>query len=118
MTQRDQLIIAFPPLTQGYAVKKLYLALPVCALLLQGCGVTMTRYEPDFQNVQQLKQNAPLQPVRDAQVNADSGQVSLIVRLNPISSPEGSVPLLPIQADFTRAIPLTSSKAFTASNCG
>lgn len=74
-------------------MNKLYLALPFCALLLQGCGVTMARYEPNFQNVQQLKQAAPLQPVRDAQVNADSGQGSLMVRLNPISSPEGSVPL-------------------------
>lgn len=74
-------------------MKKLYLALPVLALLLQGCGVTMARYEPNFQNVQQLKQHAPMQPLRDAQVQADSGQDSLRVRLNPISSPEGSVPL-------------------------
>jgi len=74
-------------------VKKLYLALPFCALLLQGCGVTMTRYEPNFQNVQQLKQQEPVQPVREAQVDADSGQGSLMVRMNPISSPAGSVPL-------------------------
>lgn len=74
-------------------MKKLYLALPFCALLLQGCGVTMTRYEPNYQNVQQLKQNAPMQPLREAQVDADSGQGSLMVRLNPISSPAGSVPL-------------------------
>lgn len=74
-------------------MKKLYLALPFCALLLQGCGVTMARYEPNFQNVQQLKQNEPMQAVREAQVQADSGQGSLMVRLNPISSPEGSVPL-------------------------
>lgn len=73
-------------------MKKLYLALPFCALL-QGCGVTMARYEPNYQNVQQLKQSAPLQPVRDTQVTADPGQGSLMVRLNPISSPEGSVPL-------------------------
>lgn len=53
----------------------------------------MARYEPNFQNVQQLKQNAPLQPVREAQVNADAGQDSLTVRMNPISSPAGSVPL-------------------------
>nr|WP_251030609.1 MULTISPECIES: hypothetical protein [Pseudomonas] len=62
-------------------------------MLIQGCGVTMTRYEPSFQNVKQLKQNAPLQPVREAQVNADPGQGSLMVRMNPISSPAGSVPL-------------------------
>ncbi|QHG65216.1 hypothetical protein [Pseudomonas putida] len=74
-------------------MKKLYLALPLCALLLQGCGVTMARYEPNFKNVQQLKQNAPLQPVREAQVNADAGQDSLSVRMNSISSPAGSVPL-------------------------
>lgn len=74
-------------------MKKRYLTLPLCALLLQGCGVTMARYEPNFQNVQQLKQNAPLQPVQEAQVKADAGQDSLMVRLNPISSPEGSVPL-------------------------
>lgn len=74
-------------------MKKLYLALPLCTLLLQGCGVTMARYEPNYQNVQQLKQNSPMQPVREAQVKADSGQDSLMVRLNPISSPEGSVPL-------------------------
>lgn len=73
-------------------MKTLYLTLPFCALLLQGCGVTMARYEPDFQNVQQLKQHAPLQHVRDAQVTADAGQNSLRVRLNPISSPIGSIP--------------------------
>ncbi|MGX1174978.1 hypothetical protein [Pseudomonas sp. R151218B TE3479] len=74
-------------------MKKLYLALPFCALLLQGCGVTMTRYEPNFQNVQQLKKNEPMQSLRETQVNADTGQGSLMVRLNPISSPVGSVPL-------------------------
>lgn len=74
-------------------MKKLYLALPVCALLLQGCGMTMARYEPSYQNVQQLKQNAPMQHVREAEVKADAGQDSLMVRMNPISSPEGSVPL-------------------------
>lgn len=73
-------------------MKKLYLALPLSVLLLQGCGVTMARYEPNYQNVQQLKENAPLQAVRDAQVTADAGQDSLTVRLNPISSPTGSVP--------------------------
>jgi hypothetical protein len=26
------------------------------AVLLQGCGMTMTRYEPSFENVQKLKQ--------------------------------------------------------------
>ncbi|AGZ35995.1 hypothetical protein C4Q28_10210 [Pseudomonas sp. SWI6] len=74
-------------------MKKFYLTLPLCAVFLQGCGVTMARYEPNYQNVQQLKQNAPLQPVQQAQVKADAGQGSLMVRLNPISSPEGSVPL-------------------------
>lgn len=74
-------------------MKKLYLALPFCALLLQGCGVTMARYEPSYQNVQHLKQNAPLQSVRETQVNANPGEDSLTVRLNPISSPAGSVPL-------------------------
>lgn len=74
-------------------MKKCYLALPLCAMLLQGCGVTMTRYEANYQNVQQLKQNAPLQPLRNAQVKADAGQESLMVRMNPISAPEGSVPL-------------------------
>lgn len=74
-------------------MNKLYVAIPFFALLLQGCGVTMARYEPNYQNVQQLKQNAPLQPVRETQVQADSGQGFLMVRMNPISSPSGSVPL-------------------------
>ncbi|WP_097089314.1 MULTISPECIES: hypothetical protein [unclassified Pseudomonas] len=67
--------------------------LALFALLLQGCGVTMARYEPAYDNVQILKQNAPMQPMREAQVQADSGQGSLLVRLNPISSPAGSIPL-------------------------
>lgn len=74
-------------------MKKPYLSVVFFALLLQGCGVTMARYEPDFQNVQILKQNAPMQPMREAQVQADPGQGSLMVRLNPISSPAGSIPL-------------------------
>lgn len=74
-------------------MNKLYLAIPFFGLLLQGCGATIPRYEPNYQNVQQLRQNAPLQPVHDAQVTADSGQGSLVVRMNPISSPAGSVPL-------------------------
>jgi hypothetical protein len=78
---------------QGFAVKKLYLTLPFCALLLQGCGITMARYEPSFENVQQLKQNAPMQSLREAKVTSNPGQESLSVRMNPISSPEGSVPL-------------------------
>jgi hypothetical protein len=73
-------------------VNKLYLVAPF-VLLLQGCGVTMARYEANYQNVQQLKQNAPLQAVREAQVQADAGQGSLMVRLNPISSPAGNIPL-------------------------
>jgi hypothetical protein len=78
---------------QGSAVNKLYLAIPFFALLLQGCGVTMARYEPDYQNVQQLKQHEPMQSMREVQVQSDAGQGSLMVRLNPISSPSGSIPL-------------------------
>jgi hypothetical protein len=72
-------------------VKKLLLLVPLFALLLQGCGVTMTRYEPSFENVQQLKQTPPLQSISNALVKADAGQGSLTVRANPISSPSGSI---------------------------
>jgi hypothetical protein len=78
---------------QGNAVKKSLLFVPLFALLLQGCGVTMTRYEPSYENVQQLKQSPTLQSISNAQVKADSGQGSLTVRANPISSPSGSIPL-------------------------
>lgn len=72
-------------------MKKILLLVPLFALLLQGCGVTMTRYEPSFENVQQLKQTPPLQSISNAQVKADAGQGSLTVRANPISSPSGSI---------------------------
>lgn len=74
-------------------MKKSLLFVPLLALLLQGCGVTMTRYEPSYENVQQLKQTPPLQSISNAQVKADTGQGSLFVRANPISSPSGSIPL-------------------------
>ncbi|MCF5393611.1 hypothetical protein GIV98_02395, partial [Pseudomonas syringae] len=59
------------------------LLVAVLALLMQGCGVTMTRYEPSFDNVQKLKQTPPLLPIRQAQVSAAAGQDSLQVRGNP-----------------------------------
>lgn len=74
-------------------MKKSLLLVPLFALLLQGCGVTMTRYEPNYENVQQLKQTPPLQSISNAEVKADAGQGSLTVRANPISSPSGSIPL-------------------------
>jgi len=86
-------------------VKKLLLLTPLLALLLQGCGVTMTQYEPNFDNVQVLKQAAPLQPVSNAQVTAASGEGSLSVRANPIRSPSGSVPAH-IQAAITQELQL------------
>ncbi|MBH8610229.1 hypothetical protein I4N56_004215 [Pseudomonas mohnii] len=73
-------------------MKKSLLIVPLLALL-PGCGVTMTRYEPSYENVQQLKQTPPLQSISNAQVKANSGQGSLTVRANPISSPSGSIPL-------------------------
>ncbi|WP_248745119.1 hypothetical protein [Pseudomonas sp. MWU12-2037] len=74
-------------------MKKSLLLVPLFALLLQGCGVTMTRYEPSYENVQQLKQTPPLQPISNTQVKAAPGQDSLTVRANPIRSPSGSIPL-------------------------
>jgi len=73
-------------------VKKPLLLIPLLALLLQGCGVTMTRYEPSYENVQQLKQTPPLQSISNTQVTAAPGQGSLMVRANPIRSPSGSIP--------------------------
>lgn len=73
-------------------MKKSLLLIPLI-LVLQGCGVAMTRYEANFANVQQLKQNAPLQAVEPAQVQAGKGLESLTVRANPIRSPSGSIPL-------------------------
>lgn len=84
-------------------MKKLLLLAPLFALLLQGCGVTMTQYEPSFDNVQRLKQTPPLQPISQAKVTAASGQGSLMVRANPISSPTGSIPAH-IQAAITQEL--------------
>ncbi|MCH5651836.1 hypothetical protein PSYCIT7_022095 [Pseudomonas syringae Cit 7] len=67
------------------------LLVAVLALLIQGCGVTMTRYEPSFDNVQKLKQTPPLLPIRQTQVSAAAGQDSLQVRGNPVTSPSGSI---------------------------
>lgn len=72
-------------------MKKALLLVPLFALLLQGCGVTMTRYEPSFENVQTLKRNPPLQPIHQAQVSAAAGQDSLHVRGNSVTSPSGSI---------------------------
>lgn len=74
-------------------MKKSLLLFPLLALLLQGCGVTMTRYEPNFDNVQVLKQNQPLQSVSNPRVTAAPGQDSLSARANPIKSPSGSTTL-------------------------
>ncbi|KPA95545.1 MULTISPECIES: hypothetical protein [Pseudomonas] len=74
-------------------MKKALLSIPLLALLLQGCGMTITRYDPSFDNVQVLKQNLPLEPISEAKVTAASGQGSLTVRTNPIRSPSGSIPL-------------------------
>ncbi len=74
-------------------MKKALMLIPLFALLLQGCGVTMTRYEPSYENVQRLKQTPPLQSIGTAEVKAESGQGTLTVRANPISSPSGSIPL-------------------------
>lgn len=72
-------------------MKKALLLMPLIALL-QGCGVTMTRYEPSYANVQELRQHAPLQAVDKAQVQAGPGMGSLVVRANPIRSPNGGIP--------------------------
>lgn len=68
-----------------------FLSIAAAALILQGCGVSMPRYEPNFDNVQALKSQAPLAKLSSPEVVADSGQDSLSVRANPIRSPEGSV---------------------------
>jgi len=73
-------------------VKKTLLLVPLFALLLQGCGMTMTRYEPSFDNVQKLKQTPSLHAISNPQVTAESGEGSLMVRANPIKSPTGSIP--------------------------
>ena len=73
-------------------MKKSLLLVPLLTLLLQGCGVTMTRYEPSYDNVQKLKQTPPLHALGNPQVTAAPGEGSLVVRANPISSPTGSIP--------------------------
>lgn len=65
--------------------------LATAAAVLQGCGVSMPRYEPSFDNVQHLKQQAPLSLMDTPSVVADKGQDSVSVRANPIRSPEGSL---------------------------
>ncbi|AHG39323.1 hypothetical protein N018_03320 [Pseudomonas syringae CC1557] len=72
-------------------MKRNLLVVTLLALLMQGCGVTMTRYEPSFDNVQTLKQSPPLRPIHQAQVSAAAGQGSLQVRGNPVTSPSGSI---------------------------
>lgn len=73
-------------------MKKLLLCVPLFALLLQGCGVSMTRYDPNFDNVQLLKKEAPLQAVATPEVTAPSALNSLSTRANRIKSPSGSIP--------------------------
>ena len=73
-------------------MKKSLLLIPMLVLLLQGCGMTMTRYEPSFENVQKLKQTPPLHAVSNPLVTAESGEGSLTVRANPVRSPSGSIP--------------------------
>ena len=67
-------------------MKKSLLLIPMLAVLLQGCGMTMTRYEPSFENVQKLKQTPPLHAISNPQVTAETGEGSLMVRANPIRS--------------------------------
>ena len=73
-------------------MKKSLLLIPMLALLLQGCGMTMLRYEPSYENVQKLKQTPPLHAISNPQVTAETGEGSLMVRANPIRSPSGSIP--------------------------
>lgn len=61
------------------------------AVTLQGCGITMPRYEPSFANVNMLKTQAPLAGLASPTVSADPGEDSVTVRLNPIRSPDGSL---------------------------
>ncbi|WAJ39323.1 hypothetical protein OU800_08865 [Pseudomonas sp. GOM7] len=71
-------------------LKRIVLLASVAAVL-QGCGVTMPRYEPNYDNVQLLKQHAPLSMLDTPSVVADKGQDSIAVRANPLRSPEGSL---------------------------
>ncbi|MBU1282105.1 MAG: hypothetical protein KJ884_13655 [Gammaproteobacteria bacterium] len=70
---------------------KRFALLVTAAAVLQGCGVSMTRYEPNFDNVQILKQQAPLSAMNAPSVVADKGLDSISVRTNPIRSPDGSL---------------------------
>jgi len=63
----------------------------LAVLLLQGCGVTMPRYEPNYDNVQALKAKEPLTKLDTPSVSAAPGQNSLMVRANPVRSPEGNL---------------------------
>ncbi len=73
-------------------MKKPLLFIPLLALLLQGC-MTMTPYEPSYDNVQRLKQTPPLQSISNVQVASNSDEGSISVRGTPIRSPRGSFPL-------------------------
>jgi hypothetical protein len=70
---------------------KRFTAIAIAALILQGCGVTMPRYDANFDNVQTLKNQAPLAKLNAPTVAADEGQDSISARANPIRSPEGSI---------------------------
>lgn len=70
---------------------KRFICLATAALILQGCGVAMPRYDANFDNVQTLKNQAPLSKLNSPTVVADKGQDSISARANPIRSPEGSI---------------------------
>nr|WP_298168427.1 hypothetical protein [uncultured Pseudomonas sp.] len=70
---------------------KRFICLATVALILQGCGVAMPRYDANFDNVQALKNQAPLVKLNSLSVAADKGQDSISVRANPVRSPEGSI---------------------------
>lgn len=74
-------------------MNKLLLCIPVLALLLQGCGVSLSRYDPDYNNVQLLKQQAPLHALSPPQVSAPAALNRLSARNNPIKSSAGSIPM-------------------------
>lgn len=68
-----------------------YIALLAAFTLLQGCGITMTRYEPDYDNLAKLRAQMPLQTMAEPQADAAPGEDSVLVRNNPIRSPSGSL---------------------------
>lgn len=70
---------------------KHFICLATAALILQGCGVAMPRYDANFDNVQALKNQAPLVKLNSPSVVADKGQDAISVRANPVRSPEGSI---------------------------